>query len=123
MDNYENNIKNLKSSEMTDIEYGNDYIKGRVKTDENKILQITAPYSKGWKAFVDKKEQEIIKVNEAFIGTVIEAGEHEVEFIYTSPYFTLGIICTSLGTLAFIIIVVIEVRKKNVLNIISKRLI
>lgn len=112
MDEYEKKINKLKTNAMGNIEYGNDYIKGTVSTDSRGILQITTSYSDGWKAYVDGKEQEVIKVNEAFIGTIIEEGEHEIEFKYETPYLTLGIVFSILGLVSFIIILITEKRKR-----------
>ena len=105
MNKYENKINKLKTSVMENIEYGNNYISGTVNISNKGILQITTSYSDGWKAYVDGKEQKVIKVNEAFIGTVIEEGNHIVEFRYETPYLKLGIIFSVLGLLGYIFII------------------
>lgn len=113
MDKYENQIQNLRNNEMKNIVYGNNFIKGKVNIDKNSILQITTSYSNGWKAYIDGKEQDTIKVNEGFIGTIIEKGEHEIEFRYTTPYLDIGIICTSIGTLSLIVIIIVNHTKRK----------
>ena len=105
MNKYENKIDKLKTSVMEYIEYGNDYILGTVDVSDKGILQITTSYSEGWKVYIDGEKQEVIKINEAFIGTVIEAGNHIVEFKYETPYLKLGIIFSTLGLLGYIFII------------------
>lgn len=113
MEKYESKIQNLRNNQMTDITYGNNFVKGKINSKENSILQITTSYSDGWKVYVDGKKQEIIKVNEAFIGTILEAGEHQIEFRYKTPYLTFGLTCTIVGSICFIIICIVEKRKKE----------
>ena len=108
MDKYKDKIKDLKINTMKNIEYGNNFINGTVNTNSKVILQLTTSYSKGWKAFVDNKETKVFKVNQAFIGIEIEPGEHEIRFEYTTPYLSLGIICSVIGTIGYIIIIIIE---------------
>lgn len=94
---YEEKIKKLQENQMTNIEWGNNFIKGSINSDKNGILQITTPYSHGWQAFVDGERVDVIKVNEGFIGIPIEAGQHIIEFKYTTPYLNLGIIFSLIG--------------------------
>ena len=113
MNLYVDKITKLKENAMDNIVLENNYIKGTINAKSNGILQITTSYSKGWRAFVDGEEVEVIKVNEGFIGTEIEAGEHEIEFKYRTPYIDLGMACTLFGFISFICIIVIEKRNKK----------
>ena len=75
-------------------------------------MQITTSYSDGWKAFVDGKETDIFKVNEAFLGIAVEEGEHNIEFKYTTPYLKVGTIFSIIGVLAYLSIIIID-KKEN----------
>lgn len=108
MKKYQSKINNLKTNVMENIKYGNNYISGTVNPTKNGILQITTSYSDGWKAYVNGEETDVIRVNKAFIGTIIEAGEHVVEFKYETPYFKLGIFFSLIGSLIYIIIIYIN---------------
>ncbi len=44
-------------------------------------------YSKGWKAYVDGKEQDILKVDYALRGLEVKGGKHKIEFKYDLPKF------------------------------------
>ena len=113
MKKYESKINKLKTNIMKNIEYGNSYVSGTVNIKEKGILQITTSYSDGWKVYVDGKEQEIIKVNEAFIGTVIDNGEHIVEFRYETPYLKVGRIFSIIGIMLYIIVLIDEKKRKK----------
>jgi len=113
MNKYKNKINKLKENTLDNIKYGNNYISGTVNTDTNGILQITTSYSDGWKVFIDGKQQEIIKVNEAFIGTKVEAGYHIIEFKYETPYLKLGIIFSIVGLITYSSLRIIDRRNKK----------
>lgn len=116
MEKYEEKIDKLNTNAMQNITYGDNYISGTINSNNNGILQITTSYSDGWKAYVDGKETEVLKVNEAFIGINIEAGEHTVEFKYETPYLKLGIVFSILGILAYVSIIIIEKKEKITSN-------
>lgn len=111
MKKYEEKVNKLKANVLQEIEYGKDYISGTVNTGENGILQVTTSYSDGWKAYVNGEEVEVLKVNEAFIGINVEAGEHNIRFEYETPYLKLGIVCSIIGLLIFIYLVIINKKK------------
>ncbi len=113
MTTYKNKIQKLKENEMKDVVYGNDFIMGKVNGIQDGILQIATSYSDGWKVFVDGKENEVIKVNEGFIGTFVESGKHEVRFEYKTPYIDLSIILSIIGTISFIIVFTLEKSRKK----------
>jgi len=111
MGKYEKKIKSLSSNVLQNISYGDNYISGKINSESNGILQITTSYSDGWKAYIDGKETEVFKVNEAFIGINVEKGEHTIEFKYETPFFKLGAMFSLLGILGFIAIIFIDKRK------------
>lgn len=113
MENYEEKMNKLSDNVLENIEYGYNYIKGTINSENNGILQITTSYSKGWKAYVDNKEVEVFKVNKAFIGINVGDGEHIVEFKYETPYLKHGIIATILGFIGFISIIIIDKKRRD----------
>jgi len=47
-------------------------------------------YPKGWKAYVDDKETQIVKVDYAFRGVNLPAGNHTIKFEFAPSSYTLG---------------------------------
>ena len=109
---YEEKVKEL--TKMEHIQANTNGISGEVTTERAGILQIATSYSDGWKAYVDGKRVELLKVNKAFIGCEVEAGKHTVEFKYTTPYLKAGAISSAIGILLYVGILVIEKKKKIV---------
>ena len=112
MEKYEQSIVKLKQTEFKVQELGEDYIKGNITNTKNGILQISTSYSSGWKAYVDGKETEVIKVNTGFIGIPLEEGAHEIYFVYSTPWISLGAIVSILGILGLIIIIIKQRKRK-----------
>ena len=110
---YEKKIEKLNV--LKDVEYGNDYITGKTDTKDKGILQIATSYSDGWKAYVDDKEVEVLKVNKAFIGIKLDSGIHNVRFEYETPYLKLGIIFSLIGVSLYIYLILLN-KKHRVLK-------
>ena len=63
------------------------------------LLFLSIPYSEGWTAYVDGKEQEITPIGDAFIGLELDAGKHDIELKYSPEGFGTGLLI-SIGSLA-----------------------
>ena len=112
MEKYNQSIAKLKQTEFNVKEVGDDYIKGILNNSKSGILQISTSYSSGWKAYVDGKETEVIKVNTGFIGIPLEEGIHEIYFVYSTPWINLGVITSILGILGLITIIIKQRKRK-----------
>jgi uncharacterized membrane protein YfhO len=73
------------------LEFKNELVKFEVDATGNNLLFMSEVYYPvGWKAYIDGKETEIIKVNYAFRGVIVPKGKHVVEMRFTSEKFALG---------------------------------
>lgn len=79
-----------------------DYVKGKVNTEKGGMLFLSILYNPNWKVYIDGKQAEkVYRVNNAFLGVEISAGDHLVELCYRPmgyPYslwlFLVGFIIT-----------------------------
>lgn len=111
---YEEQIEKLRQTQLEDIKIDGNNISGKISNDKNGILQLSIPYSNGWKVFVDGQEKELLNVNTGFIGVELDAGDHNIEFRYTTPGLNLGIIISIIGLALFIGIIIYE--RKRIKN-------
>lgn len=111
MDSYEQKIQNLQQNELKEVKCTNREISGKLDLSQDAILQIASSYTSGWKAYIDGNKVDTIRVNTAFIGIPVEAGEHEVILQYETPYLKLGIVCSGIGVIAYIVLVIYEKKK------------
>ena len=74
-----------------------------VNSTEDNLLVLSDTYYPGWKAFVNGKETKIYRADYTFRGIPLNAGTHQVEFVYDPISFKLGAGATFLGILGCIV--------------------
>lgn len=109
VENFTRDIMNLKKYEFNLTSYNDKKLCGTIKNDEDGILQVSTAYSLGWKAFVDGSKIDIINVNTGFIGIPLTKGNHNVEFVYESPYLNLGIKLSCVGLILITLVFLIDI--------------
>lgn len=75
------------------------YVSGTIHAAEDGILYTSIPYYRGFKAYVDGKETEIVKIGDVMIGVRVSAGVHTVEFRYFTYGLKIGIVVSLFGML------------------------
>lgn len=113
MEDYEEDINNLRKSNFEVTDYNNGYLNGKVNTEESGILQFSTMYNKGWTVYVDNEKVDTLVANKYFLGIEIEKGEHTVSLQYSNPYIKYGFAVTVLGSLIFVFVIVINIRKRK----------
>lgn len=100
--------------EMLIVEnYTSSKIEGKINVLNDGILFTSIPYDKAWKAFVDGKEVETLKIaNNGLIGINLSKGEHNIVFKYKTSGFTLGIFLTLISIISTILYVLYD-KKAN----------
>jgi uncharacterized membrane protein YfhO len=76
-------------------------------------LVLSDTFYPGWKAFVDGKEEKILRANYNFRAVPLTAGTHRVEFVYDPLSFKLGALTTFLGILGCLVIGFIKKEKRS----------
>jgi len=115
-----NNYKptELKKSNEDTIEYidfNPNYIKLKTHNKHQVILTLLQQYYNGWDIYIDGNKSQLFKSNFLFMSSLIEPGEHLIEFKYTNNTILISSIISSvlfLTLLAFLIIILIK-RKDN----------
>jgi Bacterial membrane protein YfhO len=84
------------------VKNDNDYIEYEANNTKNQFAVFSEIYYKsGWKAFVDGKEQPIVKANYALRGLALSPGKHKVEFKFKPEGYVNG---SKYGSIANIIL-------------------
>jgi len=109
--------KNTYSSDVKNsvdfIDYENDLVKLRVKTDKDGILVFSDIFMPGWRVYIDGEGSNVFLANYAFRGVVIPKGEHFVVFKYRPVSFTIGMILSILGFFSAAFFIVLGWRKND----------
>lgn len=112
MNGYSDKIAKLKENTLKNIKIRTNNIKGNIHLSRNKILCLSVPYSKGWKAVVDGKEQEILQANTMYMALPLKKGSHKIQLYYRTPGLETGIVLSLGGWFLYAIIFVCEKKKK-----------
>lgn len=79
------------TSSIKIIENKPNYLKYESQSQENGLAVFSEIYyPKGWKAFIDAQETEIIRVNYVLRALSIPKGKHTIEFKFQPPAYTVG---------------------------------
>lgn len=112
---YEKLSKNVYQIEQME----SDYVKGTIKADEAGIMMTSIQAVDGFTVLVDGKEVPYETIGYALIGVPLEAGEHTVEFKYRTPYIDLARGITAGAIAIFIVLCIIDWKRKKKQSIIE----
>lgn len=98
---YKNLVNNNIDEFIIDSIKG-DKIRGNINVTNNSYFNLSIPYDKGFKIYVDKKLVEYEKTNKSFIGFKIEKGLHTIEIEYEAPYKKVSLIISFYGIIILI---------------------
>lgn len=112
MDKYPEQINALREEVLENVETNWRGLTGEISVSKDKILCLSIPYDKGWKAYVDGERVELYQANTAFMALELEKGDHVVELKYTPSGMVVGMVLTAAG-LASLAGIIIYNRKKK----------
>ena len=75
-------------------------------------MLIPIPNNKGWNIKVNGEKATPISVNGGFIGLELSTGHNKIEMNFMSPYFKTGLLMSGFGFIIFIVIIVVDSRKR-----------
>lgn len=109
-------IEERKTSSLTDVKMSVNTLSGKINLEKKKVLCFALPYSQGWKAYVDGKEQEVFNANTMHMALELESGVHDIKLVYETPHIRLFLGITVMGIfLLMICTLYYEHKKKDVL--------
>lgn len=76
MENYPDYIEHLTENVLEDVTVGEDEVTGNISLDEDKYLVLSIPYQKGWTAYVDGEETELLRANYMYMALPLSAREN-----------------------------------------------
>lgn len=111
-----------KVSEVKLTSYKTNSISLEVSTDKPALLVMAESDYPGWKAYVNGKATEIVEVNYANKGIVLESGDSSIEFKYVPTMFIGGMVLIIVSIVICItILILVFMNKKDSANQKAKR--
>lgn len=93
-------------------EYKNNSISLQVSLPKPKFLFMSEMYYPGWKAYVDGQEKKIYRANYAFRAISLDAGVHQIEFVYRPWTFVLGLAISAATIIGLTLLGIVTYRNK-----------
>ena len=90
-----------------------DNIVGDIDVTNDGYFNLSIPYDKGFKVFVNGMETDYKKTNVGFIGFKINKGHHDIKITYEAPFRKTGTKLSLLGLTMFILLTIYENKIKK----------
>ena len=100
-------------SSVSDVAYYDNYFTCSLYTDKDGFAVIGLPYDEGWKISVNGENVSYIKCNGGMMGFNVKSGGNLIEMYFVPRGFKLGLILSLTGGLAFICLVVFDIKRKH----------
>lgn len=110
---FEEKINNLNSETLQNLQFKSNGFSGSITLNTPGLLFISLPYSEGFTAYVNGVKTGIKRVNIGYMGIMLEAGTHDIMFVYETPGMKYGIILSLLAMGAVASIGVFRTIKKH----------
>lgn len=112
MEDFREYIGALQETVLEDVVFDANRISGNIELESDKMLCLSIPYTEGWKAYVDGKQQDTVQIAAGFTGIELEAGKHQIELRYATPFLKWGG-CLSIAGIVLLIAVNMFYTRKN----------
>lgn len=89
-----------------------DKIVGDIEVSNDSYVIASIPYDNGFNIYIDNEKVNYYKINNTFIGFDIKSGNHHIEITYKAPFRDISLVLSSVGIISFILLIVIEKKKK-----------
>jgi len=101
-----NQINDLNDLTIKKLSITNNKVDAELNVDEDSLLCISIPYTKGWKMYVDGNKVDIEKVNIMYMGTYLNKGSHNVELVYDTPLLKMSSAISAISLVAYIYLII-----------------
>jgi hypothetical protein len=86
------------------------HLAAHVEAPGRRILALTERFHEGWSAISAGAPLQTVRVEEDFLGCVVDPGVHDIELRFSPPSFRYGSLMTALGALLLTGIVIARLR-------------
>ena len=120
MDSFVKGFEKLNENAMTDIDFKETNIKGKINMNKNGVCFTSIPYDEGWSVYVDGKKTDYYSISDAFIAFDLAKGEHSIEFRFMPKGLIIGLTVSACSIAFFILIYLITKKNRKISGIVYK---
>ncbi len=106
-------ISNCRKDTLQISSYDDRHFDGTIDLDQTKLLFLSIPFDKGWKAEVDGKPAETRLVTFGMTGIVLDKGKHQVKLYYEAPYLKTGSMVSGISFMIYALLLGVSFWKKK----------
>ena len=114
IDNFIKGFNKLNENSMTDIEFKETDVKGKINMNKDGVVFTSIPYDEGWTVYVDGNKTDYYAVSDAFLSFDLSKGEHTVEFKFMPKGLIIGSLISAISVFVLIILLIITKKNKKV---------
>lgn len=105
-------IEHAKKLQTQKVTLEKDTIKANIESEKEEYLTFQIPFDSGWRATINGKNTEIVKMNGAFLGVKLQKGNNEIKLTYIPRYFKVSALLSLINLILLLLIIYFEKRKK-----------
>ena len=105
-------IEHAKKLQTQKVTLEKDTVKANIQSEKESYLTFQIPFDSGWRATINGKKTEIVKMNGAFLGIKLQKGNNEIKLTYIPRYFKISSLLSLINLILLLIIIYFEKRKK-----------
>ena len=108
-------IEHAKQVQTQKVTLEKDTVKANIESEKEAYLTFQIPFDSGWRATINGKNTEIVKMNGAFLGVKLQKGNNEIKLTYIPRYFKISGLLSLISIMVLLIIICLEKRKNNII--------
>ena len=105
-------IEHAKKLQTQKVTLEKDTVKANIQSEKETYLTFQIPFDSGWRATINGKNTEIVKMNGAFLGVKLQKGNNEIKLTYIPRYFKISALLSLINLILLIIVMCLEKRRK-----------
>ena len=90
------------------FKFVNNGFNAKIDVSKDTLVLYTVPYDKGWKAFVNKKEVKIEKVDNGLMTVKVNKGVNNIKFTYYPPGLKLGLMLSIVSYISLLVYIILN---------------
>lgn len=103
----------LNKNTLNVSSYTDTTVNGTITADQSGLLYFSIPYDKGFSVYVDGKKIKTHAFKDALLSVYLNEGTHDIRLEFNPVGLDKGILLSLLSVIAFIGIVILDIRKKK----------
>jgi uncharacterized membrane protein YfhO len=112
-DNFNALIAECRKDTLQISSYDDRHFDGTIELDKTKLLFLSIPFDKGWKATVDGKPAETRLVTYGMTGIILDKGKHKLKLYYEAPYLKTGSLVSGISIAIYALLIGVSFRRKK----------